>query len=230
VAVKWTNIIKSKRLPTIRQPGGLSPFLKRSESQYDTFGAGHAATSISAALGIAKAFEREGKRNRAVAVIGDGAMTSGIAFEALNCAGNEAGNLIVVLNDNKMGIDPNVGALCKFFTSHLNSKPFFKIRELIKKSVKQFPVIGDRLFRICRKAAEATAGFFTPGFMFESFGFNYIGPLDGHDVDEVVSVLKAVKELPIGDKPILVHVLTTKGKGMISGGRSRKISWTWPIR
>lgn len=205
---------RREKFKTIRQLGGISGFTKREESIFDPFGAGHASTSISAALGIAKAFKKRGLENRAIAVIGDGSMTGGLAFEGLNHGGFHTGNLIVVLNDNEMSISPNVGALSKFFSMHLYSKRGVRIRRWIKnKILKLWPKRGKDLWKLARKVEEVTTGFFTPGFMFESFGFLYIGPLDGHNLQELIHVFKEIKETPVGESPILVHVITKKGHG-----------------
>ncbi len=205
---------RRKEFATLRQPGGLSGFTKRSESIYDPFGTGHSSTSISAALGIAKAFKKSGVDKRAIAVIGDGAMTGGLAFEGLNQAGFKTGNLIVVLNDNEMSISPNVGALSKFFSMHMYSKRGTKWRRWFKRMAAKFvPSRSKMLYKLARRAEEVATGFFTPGFMFESFGFNYIGPLDGHNLDELIRVFKDINETPIGETPILIHVITRKGVG-----------------
>ncbi len=199
---------------TLRQLGGLSGFTKREESVYDPFGTGHSSTSISAALGIAKAFKKRGLENRAIAVIGDGAMTGGLAFEGLNQSGFKSGNLIVVLNDNEMSIAKNVGALSKFFSLHLHSKRMTRLRRWFKRTLMKFmPRRGKLVWQIARRAEEVAAGFFTPGFMFEAFGFHYIGPLDGHDLKELTTIFRDIKETPIGETPILIHVLTKKGRG-----------------
>ncbi|PIR18280.1 MAG: 1-deoxy-D-xylulose-5-phosphate synthase [Deltaproteobacteria bacterium CG11_big_fil_rev_8_21_14_0_20_49_13] len=205
---------RREQFKTIRKLGGLSGFTKREESIFDPFGAGHASTSISAALGIAKAFKRRELDNRAIAVIGDGSMTGGLAFEGLNHGGFRTGNLIVVLNDNKMSISPNVGALSKFFSMHLYSKRCVKIRRWFKnKLLTLLPKRGKDLWKLARKVEEVATGLFTPGFMFESFGFLYIGPLDGHNLTELTRVFRAIKETPVGESPILVHVITKKGRG-----------------
>jgi len=199
---------------TIRQHKGLSGFTKRSESEYDPFGAGHSSTSISAALGIAKAFKKRGLQNRAIAVIGDGSMTGGLALEGLNQAGNKTGNLIVVLNDNEMSISKNVGALSLFLSTHLHSKRATSIRRWFKRTLtKLMPKSGKTVYDIARRAEEAAAGFFTPGFMFEAFGFHYIGPIDGHNLPELVRIFNEIKDIPIGETPLLVHVITKKGFG-----------------
>jgi 1-deoxy-D-xylulose-5-phosphate synthase len=210
------KIITGRReeFKTLRQLNGLTGFTKRSESPYDAFGTGHASTSISAALGIAKSFKKRGIEKRAIAIIGDGSMTGGLAFEGLNQAGFRTGNLIVVLNDNEMSIAKNVGALSRFFSLHLHSKRAAKLRRWFKRTLMKFmPRRGKMVWQLARRAEEVAAGFFTPGFMFESFGFHYIGPLDGHNLKELTRVFKEINDTPIGDTPILVHVLTKKGYG-----------------
>lgn len=198
---------------TIRMKGGISGFPKMSESPHDAFGTGHSSTSISAALGIAHAFEREGKDARAIAVIGDGSMTGGLAFEALNQAGYKTGRLVVILNDNEMSISKNVGALSKFLSTRLHGKTAGRLKRALKRLLSIMPVLGKKIYHVAEKAEESTIGFFTPGYMFEAFGCDYIGPLDGHNLDELIRVFRDIKDSPIGDKPIIVHVLTKKGKG-----------------
>lgn len=205
---------RREEFKTLRQPGGISGFTKRAESIYDPFGTGHSSTSISAALGIAKAFKKSGVENRSIAVIGDGAMTGGLAFEGLNQAGFRTGNLIVVLNDNEMSISKNVGALSKFLSMHLYSKRIVRIRRWFKRTlIRLLPKKGYGLWKLARRVEEVTTGFFTPGFMFEAFGFLYIGPLDGHNLPELIKVFREIKESDIGESPILIHVLTKKGYG-----------------
>jgi 1-deoxy-D-xylulose-5-phosphate synthase len=198
---------------TLRKEGGISGFPKTNESPHDTFNTGHSSTSISAAVGIAKAMKRKGLDNRAIAVIGDGSMTGGMAFEALNQAGHKVGNLVVVLNDNEMSISPNVGALSKFLSKRIHGKRGSSIRQHIKKLLLLIPFWGKRLYYVSKRAQEAAVGFFTPGLLFEAFGFDYIGPLDGYNLDELVEVFREIKSRPVGDSPVLVHVLTKKGKG-----------------
>jgi len=198
---------------TLRQKGGLGGFPKINESPHDIFGTGHASTSISAATGIAKAFKRKGLDNRAIAVIGDGAISGGLAFEALNNAGHKVGNLIVILNDNEMSISKSVGAISKFLSIHIHGKAFGRIKRALRKLLLLIPVWGKIAYKLTQRIEATSVGFFTPGSLFESFGFHYIGPLDGHNLEELTSVFKDVKEEPINDKPILIHVLTKKGKG-----------------
>lgn len=194
------------RLHTIRKSRGLAPFPKRSESQYDAFGVGHSSTSISAALGMAVAAELTSSKRRAVAVIGDGAMTAGVAFEALNHAGALKTDLLVILNDNDMSISPNVGALSNRFAQILSGKIYTTVREGSKKVLSQMPPVWE----LARRAEEHVKGLIVPGTLFEEFGFNYIGPIDGHDLPALLATLRNIKHL---SGPQLLHVITKKGKG-----------------
>ena len=192
---------------TIRRRKGLAPFLRRDESRYDAFGAGHSSTSISAALGMAIAARREGQTRQSVAVIGDGSMTAGLAYEALNHAGSLDVDLLVVLNDNSMSISPNVGALSNYLARVLSGKVYATVRRGGKKVLKNFPPMWEDLARRAEKHAK---GMLTPGMLFEELGFNYVGPIDGHDLSTLVKVLRNVRELK---GPRLLHVVTRKGKG-----------------
>ncbi|MEM7541288.1 MAG: 1-deoxy-D-xylulose-5-phosphate synthase [Pseudomonadota bacterium] len=197
---------RKERLHTIRQWQGLAPFPKRDESDFDTFGVGHSSTSISAALGMAIAAQQTGSGRRAVAVIGDGAMTAGLAFEALNHAGDIGANMLVILNDNNMSISPNVGALSNRFAQILSGKLYATVKEQGKKVLSQMPPMWE----LARRAEEHVKGLIVPGTLFEEFGFNYIGPIDGHDIKAVVQTLRNVNELA---GPQFLHVITQKGKG-----------------
>ena len=197
---------RKDRLHTIRQWNGLAPFPKRDESPYDTFGVGHSSTSISAALGMAIAAKLTNSSRRAVAVIGDGAMTAGVAFEALNHGGDLDTDLLVVLNDNNMSISPNVGALSSRFAQILSGKLYTTVREGSKKVLSQMPPMWE----LARRAEEHIKGLIVPGTLFEEFGFNYIGPIDGHDLPALLSTLKNIRELR---GPQLLHIITKKGKG-----------------
>ncbi len=208
------------RLHTIKQPGGLAPFPTRSESQYDTFGVGHSSTSISAALGMAIAAERLGESRRIVAVIGDGAMTAGMAFEALNHAGSLTTDLLVILNDNDMSISENVGALSNYFAAALSGRVYRHLREGGKKVLKPIPPIWE----LARRSEEHLKGMVLPGTLFEELGFNYIGPMDGHDVRALVSTLRNVKKLR---GPQFLHVVTRKGKGY-APAEADPIKWHGP--
>src|SRR5215468_1633237 len=179
------------RLHTIKQKDGLHPFPARSESEYDTFGVGHSSTSISAALGMAVAAAQLGEDRRAVAVIGDGAMTAGMAFEALNHAGSQPFDLLVVLNDNDMSISENVGALSNYFARALSGRVYAHLREGGKKVLRPMPAVWE----LARRSEEHLKGMVLPGTLFEEMGFNYIGPMDGHDVRALVSTLRNIKKL-----------------------------------
>jgi len=197
---------------TIGQAGGIGKFLRRSESPWDTFGAGHAGTSISAALGIARAMELQGQDRRAVAMIGDGGMTAGMAFEALNHAGDlQQSNLLVILNDNEMSIYPNVGALSSYLSRKLSAPMVRSIKRWTKEFLETMP--GDML-HWAQKAEESVKVFFSPGLLFEALGFKYVGPIQGHRVPVVVETLENAREmLAAGDGPILIHAITAKGRG-----------------
>lgn len=205
---------RKNRFHTIRQHEGLSGFTSRAESEYDHFGAGHASTSISAALGIAEGLRLSGSDHMAVAIIGDGSMTGGLAFEALNNAGHiPAKNLVVILNDNDMAIDSNVGALNRFVNHALVHPGYNRLRNEIKAAVDSMASHGVDLSKFASRARKSMKNFFTPGILFECFGFRYMGPIDGHDVQAVVEALSFVKSSGSEDGPYLVHVLTKKGKG-----------------
>ena len=207
-------------LHTIKQPGGLAPFPTRSESKYDTFGVGHSSTSISAALGMAVAAGRLGESRRAVAIIGDGAMTAGMAFEALNHAGCVPADLLVILNDNDMSISENVGALSNYLAAALSGRVYRHLREGGKKVLKPIPPIWE----LARRSEEHLKGMVLPGTLFEELGFNYIGPMDGHDVRALVSTLRNVKKL---GGPQFLHVVTRKGKGY-APAEADPIKWHGP--
>src|SRR6201997_4830924 len=193
-------------LHTIKQDGGLAPFPTRTESEYDTFGVGHSSTSISAALGMAVAAARAGEDRRVVAIIGDGAMTAGLAFEALNHAGSLPADLLVILNDNDMSISENVGALSNQFARALSGRVYAHLREGGKKVLRPMPAVWE----LARRSEEHLKGMVLPGTLFEEMGFNYIGPMDGHDVKALVRTLRNVKQLR---GPQFLHVVTRKGKG-----------------
>src|ERR1035437_5020264 len=197
------------RIRTLRQGGGLSGFTKRTESEYDPFGAAHASTSISAGLGMAVARDLEGKKHNVVAVIGDGAMSAGMAYEAMNNAGAMNSRLIVILNDNDMSIEPPGGAMSAYLSRLDCGKTYRSLREAAKQLGKHLPkVIADR----ANRAEEYSRGFMVGGgTLFEELGFYYVGPIDGHNLDHLLPVLKNVRDMETG--PILVHVVTQKGKG-----------------
>ena len=194
------------RLDTIKQGGGLAPFPSRAESEYDTFGVGHSSTSISAALGMAVAAEQKKEDRRVVAVIGDGALTAGMAWEALLNGGSRKTNLLVVLNDNDMSISENVGALSNYFAKVLSGRMYSTLRSGGKKMLKQMPTMWE----LARRSEEMMKGMVLPGTIFEELGFNYIGPMDGHDIKELVKTLRNMRHLT---GPQLLHVVTRKGKG-----------------
>src|SRR5436190_9232570 len=196
------------RIRTLRQAGGLSGFTKRSESEYDPFGAAHSSTSISAALGMAVARDLEGKPHNVVAVIGDGAMSAGMAYEAMNNAGAMNSRLIVILNDNDMSIAPPVGAMSAYLARLISGKAYRTLRSVGKHLLHKLPKFFEDS---AQKAEEFTRGFWTGGTLFEEMGFFYVGPLDGHNLDHLLPVLKNVRDSETG--PILVHVVTQKGKG-----------------
>ncbi len=197
---------RKHQLASIRQKDGLAGFPKREESEFDDFGVGHSSTSISAALGMAIASHRKGEQRKAVAIIGDGAMTAGMAFEALNHAGDLHEDLLVVLNDNDMSISPNVGGLSNYMSRVLSSHLFTSVREEGKRILKHLPPIED----FARKAEEHMKGMVMPGTLFEELGFNYIGPVDGHDLSTLTKTLRNIRDLK---GPILLHAITRKGKG-----------------
>ncbi len=202
---------RNDRIKTIRQKDGLAPFLRRDESEYDHFGAGHAATSISAALGTAIARDFNGDDFDVVAIIGDGAMGCGLAYEALNNAGHTDRNLIVVLNDNDHSIAPNVGAMNRYLTGIMTNPVYNRFREEVKDLLAKGPGGAKGIVRrVASRTEESVKGLFVPGMLFEELGFRYIGPVDGHDLDSLVDTLAKVRRL---DGPILVHVITKKGKG-----------------
>ena len=200
---------RRKRLGTIRQLGGLSGFLSRDESEYDVFGAGHAGTSISAALGMVVAKTLEGSSRKVVAVISDGGLSAGLTFEGLNQAGHLDRDLIVVLNDNEHFIDPRVGAVSSFLSKQFTTGLGVRLQKNLSTLLLNLPS-GENLKHVARKLRDSFLGLVTPGFLFESLGFQYVGPIDGHNIAEMVTTLENVKKI---DGPTLIHVLTTKGKG-----------------
>jgi len=197
---------RREQMPTLRQMHGLAGFPKREESPYDTFGTGHSSTSISAALGMAIAAQKENSGRKVIAVIGDGAMTAGMAFEALNHAGDLDANLLVILNDNDMSISPNVGGMSNYLARLLSGKLYSTMREGSKKVLQTIPSAWE----LARRAEEHMKGMVIPGTLFEELGFNYIGPIDGHDIDTLVKTLKNLKTL---EGPQFLHIVTRKGKG-----------------
>jgi 1-deoxy-D-xylulose-5-phosphate synthase len=199
---------RRERIRTLRQGGGLSGFTKRAESEYDPFGAAHSSTSISAALGMAVARDLEGRNHNVVAVIGDGAMSAGMAYEAMNNAGARSERLIVILNDNDMSIAPPVGAMSAYLARLLSGKTYRTLRDIGKQLARHLPKFFKEK---AGRAEEFARGFWTGGTLFEELGFYYVGPIDGHNLDHLLPVLRNVRDAEAG--PILVHVVTQKGKG-----------------
>ncbi len=198
------------RFSTLRQLDGLSGFPKREESPFDAFDVGHSSTSISAALGMAAARDATGGKEKVVAVIGDGSLTAGLAFEGLNQAGHLKKDLIVILNDNEMSISPNVGAISSFLSRKLSSDLFVRFKKETENFLGHLPGFGKELIGLARRAEESIKGFLTPGMLFEAFGFDYFGPIDGNRLEDLVETLGNVSRLK---GPVLVHVLTRKGMG-----------------
>jgi 1-deoxy-D-xylulose-5-phosphate synthase len=193
---------------SIRQHGGLAAFPRRAESEYDTFGVGHSSTSISAALGMALAAKAQGDKRRVCAIIGDGALTAGMAFEALAHAGHVDANLLVVLNDNEMSISENVGGMATYLARVLSSKPYLKMREEGKKVLSHLP----GALELARRTEEHMKGMVSPATLFEEMGFNYVGPIDGHDLESLTDTLENLRDL---DGPQFLHIKTVKGKGFL---------------
>ncbi len=197
---------RKDRMTSIRTLGGVCAFPNRSESPYDAFGVGHSSTSISAALGMAVASELKGEQKQMVAIIGDGSITGGMAFEAMNHAGAMDANLLVILNDNDMSISPNVGAMNNYLSKILTSRLYSSVREESKKVLGKMPSVWE----LARRTEEHVKGMIVPGTLFEELGFNYIGPIDGHDIDMLVSTLESLKHI---SGPRFLHIVTKKGKG-----------------
>ncbi len=198
------------RFPTLRKLGGISGFPKRVESLHDAFDVGHSSTSISAALGFATARDLKGENNKVIAVIGDGSMTGGLAYEGLNNAGHLNKDLVVILNDNEMSIAENVGALSNFLSRTITSEYFHRIRKEVGSFLRNRERFGRSVLHIARRAEESLKGLFTPGMLFQAFGFEYVGPIDGHNTERLVQTLEHVKHF---DNAVLIHVITKKGKG-----------------
>lgn len=198
------------RLSTIRKKGGLSGFLKPAESEYDAFGAGHASTSISAALGIATARDIKNEDYRVAAIIGDGSMTGGLAFEGMNNCGVQRRDITVILNDNNMSINPNVSALSNYFNDIYTSPAVQKFRNNIWEFTGKFEMFGDRLRKAATKLEDGVKAIVTPGVLFEAMGFNYFGPINGHNIAKLVRTLRLIKDLK---GPVLLHIMTHKGNG-----------------
>ncbi len=202
---------RQKQFHTLRQYKGLSGFPKFKESKYDAFETGHSSTSISAALGMASAKDIKKDKNKVIAIIGDGSMTAGMAFEALNQAGHLDKNLIIILNDNEMSISENVGAMSSFLSRQLTSKTVRRMRKHISTRLKELHGVGDRFLNVLKKSEENIKSFFTPAMLFEALKFYYIGPISGHDLEDLIPTLENIRDNV--DGPVLVHVLTKKGWG-----------------
>ncbi|NOQ45679.1 MAG: 1-deoxy-D-xylulose-5-phosphate synthase [Desulfobulbaceae bacterium] len=202
---------RRERFHTLRQYQGISGFPKRSESEYDTVETGHSSTSISYSLGIATAKEIKQDNGKVIAIIGDGSMTAGLAFEGLNQAGHLDKNLIVILNDNEMSISPNVGAMSSFLSRKLTGKTIRRLKDHVEERLKALSSVGENILTMLRKSEESLKGFFTPGMLFEALRFEYIGPIPGHELEDLIETLKNVRDHSRG--PVLIHVITTKGKG-----------------
>src|SRR5256714_7816649 len=210
---------RSDRFETLRQENGLSGFLKRSESEYDAFGAGHAGTAISAGYGMAVARDLNGQDFKVVSILGDGALTCGLAYEGLNNAGASERDFIVILNHNQMSIAPNVGAMSKYLTSIQRNPLYNRLRSAIGSVVDSAPGPLAGMATLVRKWEESVKSFLTPGVLFEELGFRYFGPIDGHDIDVLMDTLAAVRDLT---GPRLVHCITQKGKGFPAGEHVEK--------
>ena len=204
------------RIDTLRQKGGLSGFTKRSESVFDPFGAGHSSTSISAGLGMAVASEMQGQHRNVIAVIGDGSMSAGMAYEAMNNAGASDSRLIVILNDNDMSISQPVGAMSSYLSRLITSQPFHSIRDLMREVASHFPA---EIERTARRAKDAARDLIGGNSVFSQLGFMHIGPIDGHDMGHLLPVLKNLRDRP-DHGPVLVHVVTEKGHGHPFAGPS----------
>jgi 1-deoxy-D-xylulose-5-phosphate synthase len=210
---------RADRFESLRQEDGLSGFLKRTESEHDAFGAGHAGTAISAGFGMAVARDLNGQDFKVVSILGDGALTCGLAYEGLNNAGDSGRDFIVVLNDNEMSIAPNVGAMSKYLTSIQRNPLYNRVRSAIGNVVDAAPGPLSAVATLVRKWEESMKSFLTPGVLFEELGFRYFGPIDGHDIDMLMDTLSAVKDMP---GPRLIHCITQKGKGFPAGEHTEK--------
>src|ERR1043166_1491287 len=208
---------RNARLETLRQEGGLSGVLKRTESEYDAFGAGHAATAISAALGMAAGRDVRGEDFKVAAVLGDGALTCGLAYEGLNNAGHSDRDIVVVLNDNEMSIAPNVGAMSRYLNSIQRNSLYNRLRSALGDLVDNVPGPFSSVSTLVRKWEESMKTFLTPGVLFEELGFRYFGPVDGHNIADLIDTFTAVRGL---EGPRLVHVITQKGKGFPAGDKN----------
>lgn len=201
---------RREQFETLRQDGGISGFPSRKESVFDVFDTGHASNSISVAVGLAEAKKKSHSNNKVLAVIGDGSLTGGMAFEALNHAGHLKSEIIVVLNDNEMSISKNIGALSSHLNKIMTGEFVSNVREEIKSRIKNLPGVGDKVYKVVRHVEEAIKGLVTPGMLFEALGFTYVGPVDGHNLNHLIDNLRNIKRLR---GPVLIHVITKKGRG-----------------
>ena len=201
---------RKEKFPTLRRKGGLSGFPKREESVYDAFNVGHSGTSIAAAAAFAEAQCLKGEHAKAIAVIGDGSLTTGMAFEGLNWSGDRDKDLIIILNDNEMSISPNVGALSSYLSRVMTGDRVTKFKSELKSFLKSIPSVGEQIFKFSRQIEESLKTFVVPGAIFEELGFTYVGPLEGHRLDYLIKNFENVKKL---NRPVLVHVITQKGRG-----------------
>jgi len=201
---------RREQFETLRQDGGISGFPSRKESVFDVFDTGHASNSISVAVGLAEAKKKSHSNNKVLAVIGDGSLTGGMAFEALNHAGHLKSEIIVVLNDNEMSISKNIGALSSHLNKIMTGEFMSNVREEIKSRIKNLPGVGDKVYKVVRHVEEAIKGLVTPGMLFEALGFTYVGPVDGHNLNHLIDNLRNIKRLR---GPVLIHVITKKGRG-----------------
>lgn len=202
---------RREQFQTVRQPGGISGYCRRDESPYDAFGAGHSSTSISAALGFAEARDLRGELYNVIAVIGDGSLTAGLALEGLNNAGGKKRKFIVVLNDNEMSISPNVGAFSRALNNIITGSRYNRLKAEVEHAVKTIPAIGDLVFKLGKRFDEFLKGFITPGILFEELGFKYVGPINGHNLHQLIETFRNVRNNI--DRPTLIHVVTRKGRG-----------------
>ncbi|MEK4515092.1 1-deoxy-D-xylulose-5-phosphate synthase [Paenibacillus sp. FSL H8-0122] len=201
---------RQDRFDTLRKQGGLCGFVKRSESEHDVWEAGHSSTSLSAAMGMAMARDLKGEDNKVIAVIGDGALTGGMAFEALNHIGHERRKLMVILNDNEMSIAPNVGAMHNYLSKIRSDRHYLRAKDEVEGLLKKIPAIGGRLAKTAQNVKDGLKNMLVPGVLFEELGFTYLGPVDGHDLEKMIDTFHQADNV---SGPVLVHVLTTKGKG-----------------
>ena len=215
---------RREQFATLRQCGGVAGFLRRSESPYDVWGAGHAGTALSAALGMAAARDVAGEAGKVVAILGDGGLTCGISYEALNNVTEVTRDFIVVLNDNEMSIDRNVGAISRYLNKIMRQPVYNRMKRELETLIRRVPVVGERIFEVMARIEEALKGILVPGILFEELGLRYVGPIDGHDVALLTKTLEFARR---HDHPVLVHVLTTKGKGF-SLAEEEPTTWHGP--